>query len=403
MASAGGGATVSHWIGNFTPYIPNGGTFDSNGNIILSGGTNVVKISSNGTILWNRTVTGASFNKVAVDSSNNIYVCGSTSSQGQGGSDALLVAYDSSGAIQWQRIIGGTSTDIFNGIAVDTSSNIYCAGYQSSQGSGGNDAYLVKYNSSGTLQWQVGLGGAGADLFANVGVSSAGDVYVAGRTDSQGAGLNDMLIVKYNSAGTLQWQRSLGGTSSDFANSCAVSAGGDLYAVGAVNSGTTAGGTDTMLTKYNNAGTIQWQRRIGGTSSESNAQAALDSSDNLYVGFDTIVSATSYSAVAKYNSSGTLQWVRALTGTANTFALGASSTGDFFFVGSNKIVKMPGDGTKSGTYGTETYGSITLTDASTTLTDAARTLTAAARTLTGATSTLTDAAGSVTMSSLNYA
>jgi uncharacterized delta-60 repeat protein len=267
---------------------------DSSNNVYVTGPINgegaggsdalIAKYDGSGTLQWQRVFGGAETEQnygVRTDSSNNVYIVGYTP-QGAGGIDALIAKYNSSGTFQWQRILGLTSFDRFLSIAIDTSDNLYALGFTYSTGAGGNDFLLAKYNSSGTIQWQRVLGGTGSDNGYSVATDSSGNVYAFGYTGSTGAGSNDFLIAKYNSSGTIQWQRVLGGTGSDIGRSVAVDSSDNLYLLGYTGS-TGEGAADFLIAKYNSSGTIQWQRVLGGAGSDEGHSIALDSSDNVYV------------------------------------------------------------------------------------------------------------------------
>jgi len=376
----------------------------------------ISKRDGSGTIQWQRVLGGTSqeFGRsVATDSSDNVYVFGDTSSTGAGGQDFLLAKYNSSGTIQWQRVFGGTGSESGRAVATDSSDNVYVFGYTPSTGAGGQDFLLAKYNSAGSIQWQRVLGGASGEEGFSVATDSSDNVYVFGNTDSTGQGETDFLLAKYNSSGTIQWQRILGGTSNEFGKGVAVDASDNVYILGQTLS-TGAGGRDFLLAKYNSSGTIQWQRVFGGTSDEFASSAAVDSLDNLYV-FGNTESAGAGGKdflIAKYNSSGVIQWQRVLGGTlaeegnsvaldpldnlyvfGNTTTTGAGNK-DFF------LAKLPNDGSLIGTYELDgnnlVYAASTLTAATSSLTAATSSLTAATSSLTSATSSLTDASASLT-------
>ena len=103
----------------------------------------------------------------------------------------------------WIKLLGGTSSDTGTGIAVDSSGNVYVTGHTGSQGAGGNDILIAKYNTSGVTQWLRTLGGTGTDAGTGIAVDSSGNVYVTGYTGSQGAGGYDILIAKLPSDGSL--------------------------------------------------------------------------------------------------------------------------------------------------------------------------------------------------------
>ena len=97
-----------------------------------------------------------------MDSSDNIYVTGSTSggldgNTNSGDSDLFLVKYNSSGVKQWTKQLGTSSGDYGRGVTVDSSDNIYVTGDTSggldgNTNSGGADIFVMQYNSDGVLQ-----------------------------------------------------------------------------------------------------------------------------------------------------------------------------------------------------------------------------------------------------------
>jgi uncharacterized delta-60 repeat protein len=420
-----------YWIGTLgdaSADVGRGIAVDSSGNVYVTGYTNsqgagsndvlITKYNTSGTIQWQRTLGGAGSDfgyGIAVDSSGNVYVTGPTLSQGAGGQDALITKYDTSGTIQWQRTLGGSSTDYGQGIAVDSSGNVYVTGYTDSYGQGNYDVLITKYNTSGTIQWQRTLGGSVLDPGYGIAVDSSGNVYVTGYTNSQGAGAYDVLITKYDTSGTIQWQRILGGSGNDIGYGIAVDSSGNVYVTGFTDS-QGAGNSDVLITKYNTSGTIQWQRILGGTANDGGQGIAVDSSGNVYVtGYTNSQGAGSNDVlITKYDTSGTIQWQRTLGGSITDYGWGIAvdSSGTVYVTGQTAstsgtginvlITKLPGDGSKTGTYTVGgvsfTYAASTLTAATSTLTAATSTLTAATSTLTSSTSTLTSATSTLTSS-----
>jgi uncharacterized delta-60 repeat protein len=392
-------------------YVYNYGiAVDSNKNIYAVGETNatdtnynilLTKYSSKGFIQWQRTLGGASYDygwKIVVDSNNDVYVTGSTDSQGAGNNDILIAKYNSSGTIQWQRTLGGANNDYGYGIAIDSGDNVYVTGSTDSQGAGNNDILIAKYNSSGTIQWQRTLGGANNDYGYGIAIDSGDNVYVTGSTDSQGAGSVDIVIVKYNSSGTIQWQRTLGGASTDVGYGIAIDSGDNVYITGYTFS-QGAGNGDILIAKYNSAGTIQWQRTLGGASIDVGYGIAIDSGDNVYITGYTFSQGAGNGdiLIAKYNSSGTIQWQRTLGGASIDVGEGIAidSNDNVYITGYTRsqgfTIKLPSDGTGTGTYEEAgfVYQVSTLTSSTSTLTDSTSTLTDSTSTLTSTTSTLT--------------
>ncbi len=129
---------------------------------------------------WGGISSDAGFG-VAVDASGNIYVTGRTYSFGVGLADVLLSKFDSSGSLLWQRTWGGRDTDVGLGVALDASGNIYVTGYTTSFGAGGFDVLLLKFDSTGALLFQRTWGGSSTDYGNGVAVDASGNALVAGQ------------------------------------------------------------------------------------------------------------------------------------------------------------------------------------------------------------------------------
>ena len=172
---------------------------------------------------------------VAVDDSGNIYCAGYTdgalgeANGSDSGNDAFVMKLNSSGAIQWVTQLGGTTTasgednsksDSCLSVALDDSGNAYCAGYTYGalgEATGGDaDAFIMKLNSSGAIQWVTQLGGtttasggnnSGGDRCLSVAVDDSGNAYCAGYTygafGEANGGEEDAFILKLTSDGEL--------------------------------------------------------------------------------------------------------------------------------------------------------------------------------------------------------
>ena len=381
----------------------------------------IIKYNKSGEIEWQRSLHGSQGDyghSIALDSVGGVYICGRTRSVGPGGLSGFIAKYSTVGALQWQRSIGSSSNDSLYGIAADSANNIYVVGDTSISGSIDYDLLLVKYNSSGTIQWQRALGGNNTDYGYSIAFDSSDNLYVCGEKYNSSYGRNDILIAKYNSSGTIQWQKILGDqytSNSDVGRGIAVDSSDNIYIVG-YSEKPALGSDDVILAKYNSSGTIQWQRYLGGTDNDKGHAIAIDSSDDIYI-FGETRSAGAGNAdclLAKYNSSGTIQWQRTFGGfsteevDANSLAIDADD--NICFVSETRsvsdiqllLVKVPNDGSLTGTYGSFTYASSSLTsgtstlgdntgslsDSSVSLTDASASMTASTPTLTTSTTTL---------------
>jgi uncharacterized delta-60 repeat protein len=391
---------------------------DSSKNVYVTGygntsgpGQNFVtaKYNSSGAIQWQRSLGSTSAEYaygIAVDSSGNSYICGTTVNAPTSSVELSVAKYDTSGVLQWQRKVFSTFyTDNGYSIAVDSSNNVYICG--DTDASGTAEALIVKYNSSGTLQWQRTLTSSGGACNAySLAVDSSDNVYVTGATVI--SAVNNLFVAKYNSAGTLQWQRFLTSGSATYGYGIAVDSSANVYVAG---NSSIAGVQSGIIAKYNSSGTLQWQRSITSGSTTINGRAiAVDSSGNPYVALYASVSSNLDGYIIKYNTSGTLQWQRKF-GTSSTdylYSIQVDNAGSIYFCGYTEIssrgefylAKFPDDGSGTGAYKvntvTFTYQESTFTSSTSTLTDSAGTLTSSTSALNEAATTLTDSAASYT-------
>nr|MDO8111440.1 hypothetical protein [Candidatus Sigynarchaeota archaeon] len=193
-----------------------------------------------------------------------IYTCGKTYSFGAGIEDMMLVKWDDAGNQVWNRTWGGNDSDSALSIW-GYGSAIYTCGYTASYGAGGNDMVLVKWDSAGNQVWNRTWGGIGSDA----GSSIWGDdtsLYTCGSTHCWGAGSHDILLVKWDDAGNQVWNRTWGGTSEDYGYSVWGN-GTAIYTCGYTHS-FGAGWTDMVIIKWDDAGNQVWNRTWGGISIE---------------------------------------------------------------------------------------------------------------------------------------
>ena len=289
---------------------------DGNGNSYITGWTSgdlggpyqggltdafVVKYDSGGTVQWSRQIGTSSSEEaygIAVDGTGNIYITGETwgnlGGPNQGVSDAFVVKYDSGGTVQWTRQIGSSSYDDAYGIAVDGSGNSYITGstYGDLGGlnQGWRDAFDVKYDNGGTQQWARQVGTAADDRAYGIALDGSGNRYITGWTEGDLGGPNqgyrDAFIVKSDSGGTVQWTRQTGSSSLDEAHGIAVDGSGNSYVTGFTSGdlgGPDQGGQDALVVKYDSGGTAQWTRQIGTISPVRAYGIAVDGSGNSYI------------------------------------------------------------------------------------------------------------------------
>lgn len=328
----------------------------------------VAQVSPNGDLSWQKSITsiGNSTGLSASNTNGNIQSGTNygTFSGSPGGWEGSFVKRNSSGVLQWQRYIGTSGNDIMYRNALDTSGNVYVVG--NGNGTGATGGGLVKVDSSGALTWaRTLLASSGRSItFWDVKVTSAGDIYVCGDNNFSSGSLRGQ-VAKYNSSGTLQWQRYIddGNSSGTSFVGLALDSSENVYVVGETYA-STFGGPDALIVKYNSSGTYQWQRRIGGSNNDFFRSVSVDSLGNVYAfGESRSINSNAYSMqfFAKYDSSGNLLLQRSLdVGRTQNRPMGVVAADDTIYmtgviadnVSSTNAyaIKLPIDGSKTGTY-----------------------------------------------------
>ena len=176
------GYTVSEGLGSADALIVK---FDVNLNIIARkryGGTG-----------------GEYFNGVVTDTLGNIICSGITNSEGLGSYDIIVVKFDSNLNIIAKKRYGGTATEVSpnNSIAVDSSNNIYVVGTTQSEGAGSGDCVIVKLDTNLNVLTTKRYGGLGDDGFNTVTIDVSGNIICGGGTTSVSAGSYDHLVAKF--------------------------------------------------------------------------------------------------------------------------------------------------------------------------------------------------------------
>jgi hypothetical protein len=215
----------------------------------VSGSFNIILVKFNSTGDWQWEITwGGSdtdyFYEIGIDPLGNIYLSGKTFGSPY---TLFLVKYSSTGVWQWDYIWNAahTSDETF-AISFDTSNNVYVMGLRGNPSTA--DVSLIKINTLGSHQWTRSWGGSDRDQPILIELNSEDDIYVAGRTESFGAGLYDIFLLKYNSTGDFQGDFIWGGTDMESLSGIALDSEDNIYVAGRTES-FGAGNTDIFLLK----------------------------------------------------------------------------------------------------------------------------------------------------------
>ncbi|MFX1572290.1 MAG: hypothetical protein ACFFB0_06040 [Promethearchaeota archaeon] len=319
------------------------------------------------------------FTDMVLDSKDNIYIAGSTFSNGS--KFSYLLKFNNEGILEWEQIWEGVEGFAScYGMTIDSSDNIYITGLIY-----GYDIFLVKYNKDGNQLWNRTWGKSGDDCVYSIITDSSNNVYLGGSTDF------DDLLLKFSSSGDLlsntTWKSlsfydalvsdslnnvyTIGKRCNEYnQNYCNITLvkfdtnGTRLWNVSCIETDI-LGGTlsliiddlnnlyltgsemldqyefDMFIMKFDSSGNLKWNRSLIGPNDEVSSSIIFDSSENLYIGGSDRGSKSDI-FIVKYNNTGAQQWyfkwgepIKAFSRSLQCVDLYTDFSGNYFVAGHN--------------------------------------------------------------------
>lgn len=324
-----------------------------------------IKYNTSGIILWesffNGPVNGGDYsNALAIDASGNIYVTGRVD-YGTAGADIVTIKYNSSGVQQWMARYSGAGNGFDEGKTIHLlNDGGVIVGGKTTGVTSGLDFVTIKYNADGTLGWASVYNGTGnnEDYVVSADIDNNNNVYVTGCSIGAGSG-GDLVVIKYDNTGSQLWLKRYNGAGNggDAAVGLKVDAANNIIVGGSTDMG--AGQKFNFITlKYNTEGTLIWEKQYNGTSSDMDLATAMtvDGANNIYLtGLTTQLYGTrldSNYGTIKYDPAGNQQWIKFYDGPNNSVDVARS-----IFVDDNSNVYISGSskGAGSDDYATIKY------------------------------------------------
>lgn len=285
----------------------------------------VVKLDAAGTIEWQSTFGGNQNDWLysIVQTSDGGYICGGESMTSLmscdkldgswGNNDYWIVKLDAVGNIEWQNLLGGTEYDRFvsisethdGGYICGGSSNSNISGDKTANSKGGGDFWILKLNTLGNIEWQKTIGGSDEDRLSIITPTPDGG-YICGSSSSSNISGDktennhdstldtyDYWVVKLDSIGNIVWQNTIGGNGNDYLNLIVRTSNGGYICGGGsrsnasgdktgLNNDTTLYSEDFWVVKIDSIGNIEWEKTIGGSSSDA-IYSICQISDSSYI------------------------------------------------------------------------------------------------------------------------
>ena len=228
------------------------------------GGTNDDSIKSVAETSDGGYIAVGSFKSESIDLGNGINLTN------KGSYDGIVIRYNSKGEIKWAQGIGGTDDDYINSV-VETNDGGYIVGgyFESSSidlgngisliNKGSTDGIIIKYNSEGEIEWAQGIGGTDDDYIKSVVETNDGGYIVGGYFTSSSINLengisltsqgsSEGIIIKYDSAGNIEWAKKIEATGEKCINSVVETSDGGYIVGGYLESGSIDLGNGIILT-----------------------------------------------------------------------------------------------------------------------------------------------------------
>ena len=293
----------------------------------------VAKYDKKGNAIWVKTFGGSNSENYSTDNdltganiisdnNGNIYVSGSflsdtlligtTKLPNAGLGDFFIAKYDNSGNLLWAKKGGGNDFDYVFGMTTDINGNVIVSGRFSSTSisfgsttlvnSGANDAFIVKYSSTGSVIWAKRAGSTGDEIFHSVTSDNNNNIYVTGWYNSisltigstalSNSGGIDILVAKYDANGNVIWAKRVGGIGDDYSRSILNDASGNILIGGGFTSSSltvgtnvlsNSGGKDILIVKFDASGNVVSSKKAGGLGDEYITKISKNANGNTLI------------------------------------------------------------------------------------------------------------------------
>ena len=337
----------------------------------------VIKINSNGTLIWEKNFGGTADDYVLdiqlTNDGGYVLIGGSFSENNdlennEGSSDVWVMKLNQDGEKQWSKNFGGHGVDFGTSIQETTDGGFVLTACTHSAGSGtlppgigGNDIWVMKLSATGNLDWQKIYGGSRHDGPKKILQTSDGGYLVGGNSWStdgdinQSNGHSDALFLKLDGSGEIEWSKNFGGITTDRMNDFVESTDGNFVMTGTYSTvdltGSGFGGRydeNFWILKFSPSGQQIWEKNYGGSKyDESNSITLTDDGGYLLGGVanspDGDVSGNIGLKdlwVLKTNNQGDLQWSQSFGGEYNEEVLSVlhTDTDEYLLVGYSSSV-----------------------------------------------------------------
>lgn len=280
--------------------------------------------------------------------------------------DAWATKFSADGDVEWQRLLGGSWSELLLDVEPTADGGFLTVGYSmSSDGDatgqhGFTDGWVVKLDANGNVLWHRMLGSAHDEHFVRVFPLEDNGCMLVGTNNGNGGNVSgahsddsDIWVVRLNAAGTIQWQRSFGGSWGEIARGAARTQDGGLLIVGSASSHdgdvvVVTPNSSAWVLKLDADGNLQWDQVLGGDNSvELRDGCQLADGSFMATGSYTDLSGTDVYAV-KLGATGDVLWETTMGGSGAELSMAIVPAGNGCVIGASSASN---DGDVSGNHG----------------------------------------------------
>jgi len=285
----------------------------------------LMKISPDGKIEW-QTFLRNSYPKTItslIQTRDGGYVCTGGQSADQEFGEALMMRFDSRGALLWQHLYSGALDEHLSKVVEDDAGNLVAVGATSSFAFKYNEAngLIMKLNPKGEILWQRHYGGESGDGFFSLLIEKDGYL-LGGETSSYGSGHDDFWLVRINDAGNILWQKTYGGSGADVGYDLQKTKDGNYLFAGTTTSFKKGTGADTWIFKLTLSGDVIWQKVLADPRDVTFSKLLEGADGSFLVAGDAYFKSPTmgndtHATLLKINPAGNVIWQKRLNSASN--------------------------------------------------------------------------------------
>jgi len=245
----------------------------------------IIRTDSDGNEIWSNTFGGPeneSGYSIQQTSDGGFIVSGYTYSFGAGRDDIYIVRIDSLGNEIWSETFGGPNDESGLCLRQISDGNFVIAGYTESYGAGIEDVYLIKIDGSGQQLWSKTFGGSKTDYGRYVEETTDGGFIIAGQSVSFGLSVYDAYLVRTDAEGNELWSKTFGGRHADYGYCARQTSDGGFVLTGRTRSFGDPEYSDVLFIKTDSSGNEIWTKTFGGMRNDG-GRRILEAGDGGFI------------------------------------------------------------------------------------------------------------------------